>query len=67
MPSLVSKKEETLHGDHASSDMHFHLVSRVFVLRCRACERESVYSMDQIVDYALPVPAAAKEASAASA
>jgi hypothetical protein len=27
-----------------------HLVSRVFVLRCRACKGESVYSVNQIVD-----------------
>jgi hypothetical protein len=25
--------------------------SQVFVLRCRACERESVYSVNQIVDF----------------
>ena len=26
------------------------LISRVFVLRCRSCERESIYAIDQIVD-----------------
>jgi hypothetical protein len=32
-----------------------HLVSRVFVLRCRACEGESVYSVNQIVDSSVDV------------
>jgi hypothetical protein len=27
------------------------LISRVFVLRCRCCEKESVYSVNQIADY----------------
>jgi len=32
-----------------------HLVSRVFVLRCRACKGESVYSVNQIVDSSVDV------------
>ena len=33
-----------------------HLVSQVFVLRCRACGRESVYSVNQVVAFSLDVP-----------
>lgn len=32
------------------------LVSQVFVLRCRACEKESVYSVNQIVAFPVDVP-----------
>jgi len=33
-----------------------HLVSRVFVLRCRGCEGESVYSVNQIGAYSVDMP-----------
>jgi hypothetical protein len=38
-----------------SADDSQGLVSRVFVLRCRACEGESVYSVNQIVDSSVDV------------
>ena len=54
IPSLVSKKENAYLGKHEENDSQFLLVSRVFVLRCRACERESIYAINQIVDCVPP-------------
>jgi len=50
IPNIVLRKDSENHGHHASDDTHFQLISRVFVLRCRSCERESIYAIDQIVD-----------------
>jgi len=51
VPNLVLRKDSEKFVEQADSDRtQFQLVSRVFVLRCRSCERESIYSMDQIVD-----------------
>jgi hypothetical protein len=52
IPDLVSKRESASHLPHDSSDMQYHLVSQVFVLRCRTCQKESVYAINQIVDCA---------------
>lgn len=66
VPGIVLKKDCECHGIHDENDTHFHLVSRVFVLRCRSCERESVYTIDQIVDCAFtPSPAVSGLAQAA--
>jgi len=66
IPSIVLKKDSECHGIHDENDTHFHLISRVFVLRCRSCERESVYDINQIVDCAFtPSPAASGLAQAA--
>jgi hypothetical protein len=65
IPRLVSENEA-----HASQSYdgktHYQLVSRVFVLRCRSCERESVYTVNQIVDITLPQVAAPQAKAAAS-
>jgi hypothetical protein len=50
IPNLVLRKDSENQGHPASDDMQFQLISRVFVLRCRSCERESIYAIDQIVD-----------------
>jgi len=50
IPRIVSQKENEVHGLRQGDDSQFHLVSRVFVLRCRSCERESIYAINQIVD-----------------
>ncbi|MGB9434144.1 MAG: hypothetical protein WBQ89_18005 [Candidatus Acidiferrum sp.] len=50
IPNIVLRKDSENHGHHASDDTQFQLISRVFVLRCRSCERESIYAIDQIVD-----------------
>ncbi len=50
VPGLVMKKESDSRAPHDENDSHFHLVSRVFVLRCRSCQKESVYNINQIVD-----------------
>jgi hypothetical protein len=74
IPRIVSQKENEFHGHSDSGhtdandapEAHFHLVSRVFVLRCRSCERESIYAINQIVDCALTqvsAPEAHKEAA----
>jgi hypothetical protein len=58
IPRIVSQKENEVHGQREPGDTHFHLVSRVFVLRCRSCERESIYAINQIVDCAFTQVAA---------
>jgi len=51
VPKIVLRKDSENHGEHSDrGDTHFQLISRVFVLRCRSCERESIYAIDQIVD-----------------
>jgi hypothetical protein len=54
VPGIVLRKDSESHGTD-SNNAEFHLVSRVFVLRCRSCERESIYAINQIVDCP-PVP-----------
>jgi hypothetical protein len=46
--STVIANRETNSPPRADDSQH--LGSKVFVLRCRACEGESVYSVNQIVD-----------------
>jgi hypothetical protein len=59
VPAIVLRKDSECRG-HDANDTHFHLISRVFVLRCRSCEREAIYSINQIVDCAFsPMPAQA--------
>jgi hypothetical protein len=52
IPSIVSRKERAYLGKHDENDSQSFLDSKVFVLRCRACERESIYAINQIVDCA---------------
>jgi hypothetical protein len=47
VPIVIANREA---NSPPFADDSQHLVSRVFVLRCRACEGESVYSVNQIVD-----------------
>jgi len=55
VPALVLRREAEALGLTDSGDIHYQLVSRVFNVRCRSCERESVYSINQIVDYPYPL------------
>jgi hypothetical protein len=65
VPALVSQKDSESHTHQDSSEMQYQLVSRVFVLRCRSCEKESVYAINQIVDCNLPsLPAMAARSDA---
>jgi len=60
------KKEVEFQTLTDSSDIHYHLISRVFNVRCRCCERESVYSINQIIDYPFamaPAPGGCNSAS----
>ena len=57
IPGIVLRKDSECQGQHDTNDTHFHLISKVFVLRCRACEREAIYAINQIVDCTLaPAP-----------
>jgi hypothetical protein len=58
IPRIVVEKDNEVHGHSQADDAHFHLISRVFVLRCRSCEREAIYSINQIVDCAFSPMAA---------
>jgi hypothetical protein len=66
VPGLITRKEAEFQTLTDSADIHYHLISRVFNVRCRCCERESVYSINQIVDYPfamVPAPGDCKSAS----
>jgi hypothetical protein len=67
VPALVAKKEYASHQHHEADDMEYHLISRVFVLRCHSCRKESVYAMNQIVDIAYVPPQSGAEMSKAAA
>src|SRR5580704_5277832 len=57
VPNSVMRKESASQGRPEGDDSGtFHLISRVFVLRCRSCEKESVYAINQIVDCPAPSP-----------
>jgi hypothetical protein len=60
------RKEADFQNLTDSGDVHYHLVSRVFNVRCRSCERESVYSINQIVDYPYPLAPSATDRKSAS-
>ena len=66
VPSIVLHKDTQCQGQHDANDTQFHLVSRVFVLRCRSCERESIYAINQIVDCAFTPPVALDHAKSAA-
>lgn len=53
IPGIVLRKDSESQGQRDPSDANFHLISRVFVLRCRSCEREAIYAINQIVDCSL--------------
>jgi hypothetical protein len=59
VPQIVLRKDIQMHADQPAGQDHFQLISRVFVVRCRSCERESIYAMEQIVDCTFPPQAAA--------
>jgi hypothetical protein len=63
VPKLVLRKESARHEHAPSDEMQFQLISRVFVLRCRSCEKESIYSIDQIVDCTFAQPPASARAA----
>ena len=66
VPGLITRKEIEFQGLTDSGDIHYHLISRVFNVRCRSCERESVYSINQIVDYPFALAASATDRKAAA-
>jgi len=66
VPALVTRRESEFQGLPDSGSMQYQLISRVFNVRCRSCERESVYSINQIIDYAYsPAPSATDRKAAA--
>jgi hypothetical protein len=50
IPGIVLRKDCESQGQQDATDTRFQLVSRVFVLRCRSCEREAIYAINQIID-----------------
>ena len=66
VPALVSRRESEFQGLTDSNSLRYQLISRVFNVRCRCCERESVYSINQIVDFAHPVTCPESERDAAT-
>ena len=65
VPALVTRRESEFQISGNSNDIHYQLISRVFNVRCRSCERESVYSINQIIDhpYSLGPSAAGRKAA----
>jgi len=54
VPALVTRRESQFQEISDSSSAQYQLISRVFNVRCRCCERESVYSINQIVEFSHP-------------
>jgi hypothetical protein len=50
IPSIVLRKDNEAQGQPDAGGSQFQLISQVFILRCRSCERESIYAINQIVD-----------------
>ena len=65
IPGIVLRKDSEFHG-HDPIDEQFRLISRVFVLRCRACQREAIYAINQIVDCTCSQPPAPVDLDRAS-
>ena len=66
VPALVSRRESEFQVSGNPDDIHYQLISRVFNVRCRSCARESVYSINQIVDYAYPLGPSGADRKAAA-
>jgi len=66
VPALVTRRESEFQGLSDSGSMQYQLISRVFNVRCRSCERESVYSINQIIDYAYSLAPSATDRKAAA-
>jgi hypothetical protein len=47
-PKYILRRASSTSSEH--SDSIEHLFSRVFLLRCRSCVREAVYTIDQVID-----------------
>ena len=67
VPALVIKKESASHDDHDANDLQYHLISKVFVLRCHSCRKESIYAINQIVDFSFMSQAQSSLAEKATA
>jgi hypothetical protein len=48
LPENIIGRHNAIKKQESSSTQH--LLSRVFVLRCRTCVREAVYTIDQVID-----------------
>ena len=53
VPAVIANRET---DSQLPADDSQHLISKVFVLRCHACERESVYSFNQIAAFSVDMP-----------
>lgn len=56
VPALVMKNESASLAQTSEDTPQYRLTSQVFVLRCRSCHKESVYSINQIEDFAFVPP-----------
>jgi hypothetical protein len=48
LPETIIVRHDAIKNQESISTQH--LLSRVFVLRCRTCVREAVYTIDQVID-----------------
>jgi hypothetical protein len=48
LPKNILRRANSLRNEESNSNEH--LLSRVFLLRCRSCVREAVYTIDQVID-----------------
>lgn len=49
LPKSIVDRADSIRNQE--SDSTHYLLSRVFLLRCRSCIREAVYTLDQIIDF----------------
>lgn len=48
LPKNIIRRANSIRNEESNSTQH--LLSRVFLLRCRSCVREAVYTIDQVID-----------------
>ncbi len=53
-PKNILRRASSIRNEESSSTEH--LLSRVFLLRCRSCVREAVYTLDQVIERPVTLP-----------
>ncbi len=53
VPDRIASSDSPSRPHNGPMDVENHFASRVFILRCRSCQKESIYAVNEIVDFSL--------------